>query len=423
LDNLAHVASSWQQGNLEQPLMITGRDEIGALARAFNAMAAQLRDLIESLETRVADRTRALETSAEVSRRLSTILDLNQLLAEVVNQIQESFGYYYAHLYLLDRKAEKLVMAAGTGQAGAEMKAQGHYIPLDAQISLVAKAARTGEIVRGDNVRETQDWLPNPLLPDTYSEMAVPIILDGQVVGVLDVQENKIAGLDESDASLLRALANQVAVAIRNARLFAQAEKALAEAQASQEYYLTEAWERTKLVPQSREHLYLRSDASTLPEATQIRAKQQALKQQRPAIVEVSNDSSKAKSIVAPVILGGEPIGALQLHQIGSATKAQPWTEQDLALIEAVLDQVAQTAENLRLFEETRERASRESTIREITERMRAATSLEELVKTTAHELGQRLSAGRAVVALGLEPETPGLVSDSNQSNNDWQIK
>ena len=101
---------------------------------------------------------------------------------------------------------ENLVVAAGTGEAGAEMKAKGHSIRLDARTSLVARAARSGEIVRVDDVREAEDWLPNPLLPHTCSEMAVPIILEGGVVGVLDVQEDKIVGLDEGDANLLRSL-------------------------------------------------------------------------------------------------------------------------------------------------------------------------------------------------------------------------
>jgi CheY-like chemotaxis protein len=151
----------------------------------------------------------------------------------VVNQVKDNFGYYYAHSYLLDDNTAKLVVAAGTGKAGAEMKQAGHNIPLNAPTSLVARAARNGQVVKVDNVRQAEDWLPNPLLPDTYAEMAVPIILgaEGKVVGVLDVQENKIGGLDEGDANLLRSLANHVAVALTNARLFEQTVQAKIEAE------------------------------------------------------------------------------------------------------------------------------------------------------------------------------------------------
>ena len=190
----------------------------------------QLQQLTQQLERH----TTQLSVISRISYQLSTILDLDVLLAEVVNQIKDNFTYYYAHIYLLDKKNEKLVVAAGIGAAGDEMKAQKHSIALDASTSLVARAARTGKIVRVDNVREAEDWLPNPLLPDTCSEMAVPILLEGEVVGVLDVQEDEVAALAESDANLLRSLAIQVAVAIRNVRNFETVEAALAESRIAQ---------------------------------------------------------------------------------------------------------------------------------------------------------------------------------------------
>jgi CheY-like chemotaxis protein/signal transduction histidine kinase len=127
-----------------------------------------------------------------------------------------------------------LVLAAGAGEAGRQMVVQGWNIPLARGQSLVARAARTAEVVSVDNVREAADWLPNPLLPDTYAEMAVPIVLEGDVVGVLDVQSDKIGGLDEGDANLLRSLANHVAVALTNARLFEETSQSKEEAEAAQ---------------------------------------------------------------------------------------------------------------------------------------------------------------------------------------------
>lgn len=220
LTNLAKTATQIAAGELDRNADVERSDEIGTLAQAFNTMTAQLRELIGSLEQRVAQRTHRLEIIALLSERLSAILDLELLLTGLVNQVKDNFGYYHAHVYLLDNTHQNLVMTAGTGMVGAEMKAKGHYIPLDAPASLVARAARTGEIVWVSDVREVRDWLPNPLLQDTYSEMVVPIMLEGQVVGVLDVQEDRVAGFDEGDANLLRSLAGHVAVAIRNAQLF-----------------------------------------------------------------------------------------------------------------------------------------------------------------------------------------------------------
>ncbi len=405
LASLAQTASRIAAGDLDTSTpVITQTDEVGQLANAFNHMTAQLQELIETLEQRVAARTRRLETVAVLSERLTAILQLDELLAELVDQVKENFGYYHAHIYLLDDRREQLVVAAGTGEAGVAMKAKGHQIALNAPTSLVARAARSGETVRVDNVREAPDWLPNPLLPDTYSEMAVPIVLAGQVVGVLDVQQDKVAGLDEGDANLLRSVAGQAAVAIRNARLFTEVNTALAEARASQERYVEQAWQKTKIASRLPGHyLYIKPGAEPLDEAKQQAlsiVRQQARRQSHPTVVAVDDDE-RASSLVAPINLREKTIGALQLYTCQSD---HSWSEDDLAVIKAVVDQFAETAENLRLFDETRRRAGREQTIREITEKMRATASLEQLIKTATTELGERLSAGHAVVELGLEP-------------------
>jgi GAF domain-containing protein len=365
-------------------------------------MTTQLREAIESLEDRVVARTRRLEIVATLGERLNSILNLDELLTELVHQIKDRFGYYHAHVYLFDASRQNLLLAAGVGQAGAEMKTRGHHIASDAD-SLVARAARTGEIVQTDDVRTTPDWLPNPLLPETKSEMAMPIILEDQVIGVLDVQEDKVAGFDEGDASLLRSLANQVAVAVRNAHLFADVETALAEARAAQEQYLEQAWERRKIVKGGGQYLYAQPNAAPLDQVKHqafSKAQQRALTLDGPAVVALDEVESDGHALVAPVNLRDKTIGALQLH---AANNGQDWTEDDLAVIQAVVDQLAQTAENMRLFEETRNRASREQIIRTITDKMRAAPNLESLIKTAAEELAEHLSAGHAVVELGIE--------------------
>lgn len=217
---ITNTAAKVAAGELTATVPVMTGDEVGALAHTFNQMTGQLQNLYTNLEKLVTDRTHRLEIVALLGERLNAILDLELLLTEIVNQIKQSFGYYHAHIYLFDERQEKLVMAAGTGPAGVELKAQGHSIALATRASLVARAARLAEIVIENNVREATGWLPNPLLPHTFSEIAVPIIIGDKVEGVLDVQEDKIAGFDEGDASLLRSVANQIAVALNNARLF-----------------------------------------------------------------------------------------------------------------------------------------------------------------------------------------------------------
>ena len=197
-------------------------DEIGALAQSLNNTAGQLDQLYSNLEIQVADRTRALEVSAEVSRKLSTILDLNQLVRAVVDQLRQAFDFYHVHIYLYDETRESLVMAGGTGEAGREMLARGHR--LTPGKGLVGRAAETNQMVLSVDTTKEPNWLPNPLLPDTRSEVAVPISTGNIVLGVLDVQQDSINGVSEEDARLIQSIADQVAIAIQNARAYARAQ-------------------------------------------------------------------------------------------------------------------------------------------------------------------------------------------------------
>jgi signal transduction histidine kinase len=219
---------------LKQPLSI--RDEtIGEVyveqvgrregaAEIVGAVARQLSAHLENLRLSEQNEKRALEmeTVADLSATTSTVLEPDRLLQSVVDLTKESFGIYHAHIYLADDESRALRLAAGAGETGQKMAVQGHAIPFDAERSLVARAARERTSVIVNDVRAEPGFLPNPLLPETRSEMAVPMIVGDKVLGVFDVQADKAENFTNEDANIYTTLASQVGVALQNARLYAE---------------------------------------------------------------------------------------------------------------------------------------------------------------------------------------------------------
>jgi GAF domain-containing protein/HAMP domain-containing protein len=225
--DLSTVASHIANGDLQLQATVSGAAEVAKLASTFNAMTRQLRDMIGSLERRVSERTKALQTSSEVSRRLSTILDPTQLVSEVVNQVRAAFGYYHVQIYFYDEARENLVMAGGTGEAGRLMLEQFHKLAKGR--GLVGRTAENNEAVLVADTSQNPQWLPNPLLPDTKSEAAIPISVGDLVLGVLDVQHNVPDALRQEDIDALQSIAYQVAVAYQNTKSYTEIQRSEAQ--------------------------------------------------------------------------------------------------------------------------------------------------------------------------------------------------
>ena len=223
LIDLANVATEVAGGNLAVQAKVSGPAEIAQVASTFNTMTSRLRELIDSLEQRVADRTKALATSAEVSRRISTIVDRQQLIDEVAELVNSAFNYYHTQMYFYDPAGNELLLAGGSGEAGRILLEHGHKIPKGK--GLVGRAAETNAPIIISDVSADHDWLPNPLLPETKSEIAIPISSGDTVIGVLDVQQNRPGGLTQEDADILQSIANQIMIAAQNGRLLLEAQE------------------------------------------------------------------------------------------------------------------------------------------------------------------------------------------------------
>jgi PAS domain S-box-containing protein len=176
-----------------------------------------------------------LATVAEISTKVTTIQDPDEMLQTVVDLAKPAFNLYHAHIYLLDEAGDTLVLTKGAGEIGQKIVAEGRQIPLDAEKSLVARAARTLEGVTVNDVRQDPDFLPHPLLPETRSEMAIPVISSGKLLGVLDVQSEEVGKFTEEDVSIQTTLASQIGSHLESIRLFASVQRELVERQRAQE--------------------------------------------------------------------------------------------------------------------------------------------------------------------------------------------
>lgn len=349
LANLAATARQIAAGDFRLTAPVTRKDEIGDLAQAFNTMTAQLRGLIDSLEERVRERTRALETGAEISRQLTAILDLDELLSYVVNRVQSEFKLYHTHIYLLDESGENLVMVAGYGEVGRQLKERGHQLATG--YGIVGTVASTNEHFLSNNVNEVLNFVRNPLLPHTNSELAVPLRKGEQVLGVLDVQSEQINRFIQEDVSLLQSIANQAAVAISNARLLTETKTALQEIERLNRRLTREGWQQIgeeiatsgyRYVAGSRRIVAPASDAWLPP------MKQAALEKQLVKQTHQGNGDAAQAELAVPLLLRGEVIGVL-----GVKREENPdWAAEEVAAVEAVANQVALALENARLSKE-----------------------------------------------------------------------
>ncbi|NBD36204.1 MAG: GAF domain-containing protein, partial [Chloroflexi bacterium] len=201
----------------------------------FNTLAGQIATALDNArlfeeqreaQQEIRQRAAELQTVAEVSTSAATVLDPDELLQDVVDLTKENFSLYHAHIYLIDNQGENLELAAGAGEAGRLMKEEGWSIAADSETSLVARAFRTGAGVIENDVQAAPDFLPNPHLPDTRAEMAVPMLAGDRVLGVLDVQSEQVGRFTQQDVNIKTTLAEQVATALDNARLFEEQRRA-----------------------------------------------------------------------------------------------------------------------------------------------------------------------------------------------------
>ncbi len=221
--SLTQTAEQLAAGNLKARASIQTGDEISTLAAAFNGLAEQVESSVQNLESRVSERTQALNASFRISRSLVSIIDREELVQTIVREVKEAFDYYHVHIYLYEAERHRLVLAAGSGEIGRRLLEKEHAMPMGH--GLVGRAASGRAPILVTDVSQDPRWVPNALLPETRAELAVPIAIGNEFLGVIDVQDNEVDGLKAEDRELLQSIADQTAVALRNAEFVRQAQR------------------------------------------------------------------------------------------------------------------------------------------------------------------------------------------------------
>jgi PAS domain S-box-containing protein len=208
------------------PVFATMTEHVASLFQT-----TELLDEIEKRTGQIEQTAKQLRIAAEIAERLNTITDLEQLLEEAVNELQTRFGFYHAHIYLLDKSGENLVVQAGSGHIGLTLKREKHSIPLSREASLVARAGRARQPIVASDVQTEEGFMPNPMLPNTRSEASIPLVSGERLLGVLDMQDERVDRFTQADVDTLTTLAGQMASAIESAELFGQVELERAQAE------------------------------------------------------------------------------------------------------------------------------------------------------------------------------------------------
>ncbi|MBN1642415.1 MAG: GAF domain-containing protein [Anaerolineae bacterium] len=358
------------------------------------------------LEEVVAARTQGLRAVSDVARATTAVLDPDLLLPQVVDLVRDRFGLYYVGLFLVDDERAYAVLRAGTGTAGAQMLAQGHCLEVGGE-SMVGRCAFTGVADVQLDVGQAPVRFDNPLLPDTRSELALPLLARERVIGVLSVQSDQEAAFDETDVALLQTMADQVAVAIDNARLFAENQAALRDLQTAQRRYTGTAWGRFlhetqyKGYDTSAEHLTL-PDGAIAAEIREAVQRGQATVLPEPGSTSEPRKSRAGSAVVAPILVRGQVIGVLGLHDpVGDRT----WNEDEIALVETVVERVGAVAENLRLLDEAQRRETDARAVRDIADRMRRAPDMDALIRVTLQETASAIGVSDAFLQLRTREE------------------
>ncbi|MFZ5885363.1 MAG: GAF domain-containing protein [Chloroflexota bacterium] len=361
----------------------------GGLEQRVTERTAELDEANRHLQRRAAQ----LQTITQLSEAIAHYQDLTELFSAVTRLISEQFGFYHVGIFLLDNEKRFVVLQAANSEGGQRMLARAHM--LEVGTGVVGYAAQTGQPRIALDVGADAVFFNNPDLPQTRSEAALPLKSRDEVIGVLDVQSTAAGAFSEEDLQVLTTLANQVAIAFENTRLLEETRAALNQMQEVYNEFTRTEWHRTVSLAEQAGFRYNAGRIEILEKELRTPEVVSAAAKGQPALRQAEGSEEKRPAVAVPVKLRGEVVGVLHIE---SNDPSKKWQEDDIRLLEAVAERAAFAMENARLFQDARRRAAKEQVISEASAKIGSALNLENILQTTAEELGRVLGGAEVLI-------------------------
>ncbi len=386
------IALSGIEGELEFEIpAITRRDILGQLTRDMVNARAQIKDTFTALEQRLATRQRDIQATQEVGRFAANQRDLQRLMDEVVKLITDVFpNIYHAQIFLNDQYGEFSVLRASTGDAGRRLLERGHRLAVGGQ-SVIGRTTGEGRITAVLDTDSSDVHRKNDLLPNTRAELAIPLRIGDRIIGALDVQSLTPNSFNDDQIDTLQSMADQIAVSLENARLYQESVRALDEIARANRENTAAAW---------RQHLFgMRTQElvkeSGRPTPTDLEGwRRRAIETGKTQIGDIT--PNRTIPLAVPIILRGQVLGAVVWE-----LPLVEYSEDKVALAEELVNRLAVSLDNARLFEESQRAAERERVVNDIAAKITAQNDISAILATAVREVGQALGIGRVEARLG----------------------
>lgn len=338
------------------------------------------------------NRTRKLHAIAEVTRTATALRDFDRLLSSITGIIGSQLGYYHVAIFLLDQQKQYAILRSANSEVGLKMLARGYRLAVG-QLGIISLVAQTGQPRIASQSGKDKSLAIDSELMETQSELALPLKSGDEIIGVLDIHSRKVGDFTEDDISTLSILADQVGIALQNALLFEESQRALREADIESRQVSKRAWQDYTQAIQTKGYRYDGIKSEPLKEKKSLHGEEDPL--------------------LIPVQLRGQTIGRLKVN---ASDRAHIWTDDELLMVKATAERVALALEGARLLDEAQRRATRESFLSEIATKLSTSFQLDSILRDTVQELGQTFKNSTVTFQL-VNPSTPHPASEPQKRN------